>query len=1184
MKRSWLNINVMGSLRWGFLFGVLAVLTISPFHFDVADGIHTDSLLAMDLFIEEDTLVKDPATGEQIPFSELKSGNPKLSSSLNQLLSAHQYGGRSRLKAFAGERGMKLKNDLIQVVIEINADSHEPLAEEMISELRDRIIQVGGKFELDFHNLLQVLLPVEALEEVASWPEVKFVREPFRPHPIKDSSGVRDQSKGGLPKSRPIKTNESTEAEIPVEYFQENKCKGSTYQQGDLIESQHEKDSFNNAICLKKKVEKFSPDPSSYEQISDEEAKGSENYIENSQYLKAEKLYPSQAYAEVWFCLEYNCSSVTVTFGGQTHSSTLNCSNTIGFTLVPAGTYSIYASGCGASLSGTISVVGGYRYLYTICPPSYDPYCCPVGEGCSEGGSYLCEQCGTPNLTPHKPSGWSDKIVVSTNTGDHLDDSPLCDTDTLYIDFAVCNNGTATTAETYYDRLYVDGALKQTFSTSSPFEPGYYSYIDDYPIGTLFAGTHTIKLVVDYDDRISESDETDNEYTKTITVIESEAVTSEGVSLIVSDEWKAAGYTGEGTKIAIIDAGFKNYNSILGKELPDSVTTQFFGSEEDVNGSVHGTACAEIIYDMAPDAEFFLVQAQSFVEWGNAVDWCISQDTNVINFSSGWPIVCGPLDGTGIVNDVVDNAIDKGIVWVNAAGNEAQAHWSGEFHDPDGDGFLNFSGTDKTNDFSTYGGQEVSIGMIWDDCWGSSDNDYDLYVYDLADPSNPVAYSVNIQDGDDEPWEYVTFTPQSGISYGFAIRKENGTPKNIHVTLGTQNPLQYQVPATSICIPADNPNVITVGAVAWNSPSTIEDFSSQGPITDGRIKPDLVAPDRVSTSGYSYGVYPEGFPGTSASCPHVAGACVLVKQACPAWSPSQIKDFLESEATDLAAPGKDNIYGSGLVYLSNPPGDALENGYLVTSDLWIRAVINTVEKGPIEAVWKKGGEDTTSRGDRVIWGHFYASPTDVSWGSSNNPDLFVKIWFDVSGRVDVNFFHVSVPDIEVYSDYPYDGSPDEYGTTTMSRRYIRQYYENGQSNSDENYEDGNPPAGYLPTGNPSGYSTINDLRIGSMINTVEKGPIDAVWRLGGQDTTTRGDQVVWGHFYANPNDVTWGSSNNPDLFMKIWFDVSGRVDVNFFHVSVPDIEGYSDLPSEGAYDQKGTTIMDNRYIRHEYWR
>ena len=105
-----------------------------------------------------------------------------------------------------------------------------------------------------------------------------------------------------------------------------------------------------------------------------------------------------------------------------------------------------------------------------------------------------------------------------------------------------------------------------------------------------------------------------------------------------------------------------------------------------------------------------------------------------------------------------------------------------------------------------------------------------------------------------------------------------------------------------------------------------------------------------------------------------------------------------------------------------------------------------------------------------------------------------------------------------------------------------------------------------------------------MINTVEKGRIDGVWRLGGQDTTVRGDQVVWGLFHASPSDVAWGSSNNPDLFVKIWFDLSGRVDVNYFHVSVPDIEVYSDLPDDGIYDQKGTTIMDNRYIRHEYWR
>jgi hypothetical protein len=105
-----------------------------------------------------------------------------------------------------------------------------------------------------------------------------------------------------------------------------------------------------------------------------------------------------------------------------------------------------------------------------------------------------------------------------------------------------------------------------------------------------------------------------------------------------------------------------------------------------------------------------------------------------------------------------------------------------------------------------------------------------------------------------------------------------------------------------------------------------------------------------------------------------------------------------------------------------------------------------------------------------------------------------------------------------------------------------------------------------------------------MINTVELGPIEALWSEGGRDQTTRGDEVVWGHFYANPSDVSWGSQMNPEVFVKIWFDAGGRVDVNFFHVSVPDIEVYSALPDDGSYDQSGTCIMADRYIRHEYQR
>jgi serpin B len=117
---------------------------------------------------------------------------------------------------------------------------------------------------------------------------------------------------------------------------------------------------------------------------------------------------------------------------------------------------------------------------------------------------------------------------------------------------------------------------------------------------------------------------------------------------------------------------------------------------------------------------------------------------------------------------------------------------------------------------------------------------------------------------------------------------------------------------------------------------------------------------------------------------------------------------------------------------------------------------------------------------------------------------------------------------------------------------------------------------------PEGAAVSGNLRIGAMIDTQERGIIEAIWKEGGRDTTERGDKVIWGHFYADPEKVSWGTPENPDLFVKIWFDKDGRADVNFFHVSVPDIHVYSEFPIDGNYDFTDICTLDQRYIRHEY--
>lgn len=304
---------------------------------------------------------------------------------------------------------------------------------------------------------------------------------------------------------------------------------------------------------------------------------------------------------------------------------------------------------------------------------------------------------------------------------------------------------------------------------------------------------------------------------------------------------------------------------------------------------------------------------------------------------------------------------------------------------------------------------------------------------------------------------------------------------------------------------------------------------------------------------------------------------VSIRDYLPVFSYDPLSgELLEPDFSRVADPTVSGIVPDGL------PDTQSRSGSLVTANLWIRAVIHTEDTGDIDGVWQLGGQDTTARGDTVIWGYFYASPSDVSWGNENNPDLFVKIWIDVSGAVYVDYFHVSVPDIEVYTDYPYDGVPDEQGRATLSHRFVEHYYINSVSASKTQAENGASAAGYTATATPTGATLINNLKIGAMINTEDAGPIEGVWRLGGQDTTTRGDQVVWGYFYADPAIMSWGNHNNPDLFVKIWFDVGGNVFVDFFHVSVPDIEVYSGLPGAGGYDNSGTSILLNRFVEHVY--
>jgi pSer/pThr/pTyr-binding forkhead associated (FHA) protein/subtilisin family serine protease len=397
--------------------------------------------------------------------------------------------------------------------------------------------------------------------------------------------------------------------------------------------------------------------------------------------------------------------------------------------------------------------------------------------------------------------------------------------------------------------------------------------------------------------------------------MQASGVQGQGVSVTGADRWQAAGFTGQSIRVGVLDLGFDGYRGLLGVELPDSVVARsfIFGKEPDQSGEVHGTACAEIVHEMAPDAElFFAAYDSSHVSMGMAVDWLLSQGVHIItNSTSG---VVGPMDGSDESAALVDDAARLGVLWVNSSGNSGEEHYRGLFADTDGDGIHEFPDGTEAMGIYVYS-SDLTVVLNWDD-WQRVTEDYDLYLFD--EQGDLVGSAEDIQNGllgQGAAEVLIGRDVPEGIYY-VSIKAHNTTrPGTLDVyTIGAAP--EFPVAEHSLASPADALGALAVGATEYRDDS-LATYSSQGPSNDGRLKPELTAPAGVSSVTYT----PKVFDGTSASTPHVAGAAALVWSAFPDYSAQQVGDYLQTHALDLGAPGPDSAFGYGRLQLPSPPGE-----------------------------------------------------------------------------------------------------------------------------------------------------------------------------------------------------------------------------------------------------------------------
>ncbi len=437
------------------------------------------------------------------------------------------------------------------------------------------------------------------------------------------------------------------------------------------------------------------------------------------------------------------------------------------------------------------------------------------------------------------------------------------------------------------------------------------------------------------------------------------AILSEGVAATGAPDW--ASYQppdglplGRPVKVAVVDGAFTGYEALLGTGLPAAVdTATFCGTQTpDIHGCtpgltdvdlVHGTAVAEIVHQMAPNAQLLL--AVTDLDDGSTIQQALEYARTVY----GADLVTTSLgtrydnrDGTSPFCGNARQLAGDGVVWTASAGNDGTAcehegfSWSpstaaalSNAPIPGGYGAVQSFPAQNVpyyDEFTLFAGQVHVVDLAWNSWEQTPTDDFDLFYYcDFGAGYQLVASSTDTQCGDPAavPEEIVTYQNTSGgdlpCAYAVAAKATSQCPIPSNVrfdTWSTQSDpttmarvctsLEHATSAGTINDPADCPDVAAAGAVCVRG-AGLEFYSSQGPTLDGRTKPDLCAPD--ATSGDLYGTSTMcpadcsatacevGFSGTSAAAPHLAGALALLfEKVGRSFTMEQCVEILERRA------------------------------------------------------------------------------------------------------------------------------------------------------------------------------------------------------------------------------------------------------------------------------------------------
>lgn len=404
-----------------------------------------------------------------------------------------------------------------------------------------------------------------------------------------------------------------------------------------------------------------------------------------------------------------------------------------------------------------------------------------------------------------------------------------------------------------------------------------------------------------------------------------EATTSKADVPFVTQEFlgtKAAGATGKGVKVGVIDTGIdythpdlkQNYKG--GFDVVDWDDDPMETTPEEGEATIHGTHVAGIIgangkmKGIAPDAELYSYRALgpggtgTSVQVIAAIEKAVEDKMDIINLSLG-SSVNGPDWPTSLA---VNKAVEMGVSIVTANGNEGPANWTvgspatatkalsvGAITTPQKSAVLYDSFHKKLIPILPMQGsvpwQQRRTLPILDGGTGEKElPDAAGKIVLFKRGKIPFAEKARAAE---RAHAAAVLIYNDGSGPLEASIEDGGQPISIPVAAVTKKDGQWLL---------KNEQTVQLAAKQIELQNRMAAFSSRGPVTrNWAIKPEIAAPgapvwSTVPESGY------QALQGTSMAAPYVAGALALVKEAHPEWTDEQQIGALLTTAQPLLRP------------------------------------------------------------------------------------------------------------------------------------------------------------------------------------------------------------------------------------------------------------------------------------------